>query len=173
MKKCFKCHTYKPITEFYRHKEMRDGVLNKCKECIKRDSAERYNELMKNPEWYEEEKARHREKYYRLGYKEKHKPSQASKHNIMAKYKAKYPEKYKAKIKSQRLPKIDNKNHHHHWCYHDKFAQDVIELTPEDHAVLHRAMTYDQKFFMYRDATGKLLNTKKKHLAFIANLLGG
>ncbi len=37
-KTCFKCKTTKPLTEYYKHKQMSDGYIGKCKTCTKIDN---------------------------------------------------------------------------------------------------------------------------------------
>lgn len=47
MKKCFKCGIEKELSEFYLHKKMKDGHLNKCKVCTKKDTMEHRKENIK------------------------------------------------------------------------------------------------------------------------------
>ncbi len=166
-KVCFRCGVLRPLTEFYKHKEMADGHLNKCKTCTKGDSNKTFHTKKHIPEWKESERVRATDKYKRL-YRESLKPY-SEKVVYDNTYEERYPEKYKAKIKMQRKS-IDG-YHHHHWSYNDIHLEDVITLTIEDHYIVHRHIMYDPVELKYRKIDGILLDTRELHEQFINEIL--
>lgn len=167
---CFKCNKEKLLSDFYKHPNMPDGHVNKCKECNKKDIHKNYNDNRNNPEWMESERARGRDKHKRLY-------STAYKEHIHEyfdglSYNDRYPEKYKAKIVSQRIKKEDPNNERHHWSYNEEHYKDTIELSKKDHMKSHRFIIYDSERFMYRRYdTNELLDTKQSHLEFITEMI--
>lgn len=84
-KNCFKCNQWKPIDCFYRHPQMADGRVNKCKECNKSDV--RANYIANRDAKLEYEKVRNKREERR------------SKKSIYhQRHKLKYPEKYIARV---------------------------------------------------------------------------
>ena len=167
-KLCFKCKKEKDLSEFYTHKQMKDGHLNKCIECTKKDVRKREVINLQNEEWAEKEKNRHRKKSMKArenGYQQ----SPSEKKVSMSKYRNKYPEKYEAKKKSQHIKK--ESEHKHHWSYNEEHFKDVIHLTSNDHFKLHRYIKYDQERRMYRHyKTNILLDSKEQHLQLLEEL---
>ena len=169
-KSCFKCGLVKPLDEFYVHKQMADGHINKCKSCTKKDVRDRQANLRNNLEWLRAERERGVLKYHRLNYRDKPKPSKNRKREIINKYKTKFPEKLAAKSNSQKI-KCRQGYHKHHWSYLIEHWKDVIELTVKAHSSIHRFMVYDQEQMMYRTLSGKLLNTREKHITYYKECL--
>ena len=178
MKICFKCKEDKSLSDYYKHKKMGDGHLNKCKSCTKKDTKERTEINISTSEGLENERKRHRDKYHRLKYKDKHKPTYEMKKKAMDKYKEKFPEKIKAKIKMGKTKAKIKGNHLHHWSYNEEHYKDVIELSVADHNTVHRHTIYDQERRMYRVAAkfglwnvGTLLDTRAKSENYYSQLL--
>lgn len=57
MKKCFKCKVQKPLSDFYKHKQMADGHLNKCKTCAKSDVLSHRSENLDKIRAYDRERS--------------------------------------------------------------------------------------------------------------------
>lgn len=78
MKTCFKCGIEKPLNEFYKHKQMKDGHVNKCKECNKKYVSEHRIKNIDRIRAYDRDRGNRQTTEYR------------------DKYKRLYPNKYRA-----------------------------------------------------------------------------
>lgn len=191
-KTCFKCLENKPLSEYYKHKQMGDGYLNKCKECAKKDVLKRERILREtNPDWIKKERLRCRKKdhknrhlkhfknkkelnedFYTVPFTVEQRKEIERLHTL--ENSRKFPEKravyrkIRYCIEKGELGNVDPGYNRHHWSYKKEHALDVIVLSTKDHGKAHRFIIYDQERCMYRRSdNNELLDTKQKHQDYI------
>lgn len=148
---CFKCHRTLPITEFYAHPRMKDGHLNKCKQCHHED-CRKYRIKMHNvPEFVEKERARSK---------------------IKEKLRKRKKRDYKTLnvSRSLKLLKIEtNGLEAHHWNYN--FPHSVFLLSKRAHHCVHAMTTINhQNGFSYtRD--GRKITSEHDAFSEYVNIL--
>jgi hypothetical protein len=162
-KVCIRCGKLKPLSEYYKHKKMGDGHLNKCKSCCKEQAKKRHDDLSQNPEWVLSERKRSREKYHRLGYKENQK-------EVEKLYPWKSTQEYKSLRRNFQIKnniKLSEDIELHHWSYKKEHMEDVFLIKRSNHKKLHAKIKVDvEKRCYVRKDNGEVLDTKEKHKAF-------
>lgn len=160
MKTCFKCGAEKPLSEFYKHSGMKDGRVNKCKDCNKRDVIENRKKRAEYYKHYDRNRPNHSERvrkqtertkelYQSCGeFREKVNATQAAWVN-------RNPDKRKAHNsvnnairdgilhkpdKCEHCEEVSDKIQGHHWSYEEEHWLDVMWLCPACHGKEHRRL---------------------------------
>jgi len=147
MKRCFKCNESKPLKEFYRHSQMADGRLNKCKECTKADVKAYVNANAEARKTYEKQRAQRPDRI--LARKEYQRTPRGKRSHAKAlrRHAEAYPEKAKAhrmvsnairdgKLYRQPCEVCGAKAEAHHEDYSKPL--DVRWLCPKHHRARHK-----------------------------------
>ena len=165
VKICFRCNVEKPLSEFYKHPCTKDGHLNKCKTCTKKDSSIRDKKIRSTPEGLESERRRGVEKYYRL-YQPKDIIPKLIFNNERAWINSHIYKNLRRKIKSS--INLSEDVHIHHWNYN--LVKSVFIISKSIHYKIHRKIRLDEKTLCYY-YDNQLLDTKEKHKKFILDYL--
>lgn len=163
IKKCFKCGVEKPLSEFYKHKAMADGHLNKCKECTKiytnkhridniekvrkydRNRPNAKERVAKNSERIRRLKAENNEHYIKTISvpKQKWNKENRYKKNAHLKVKRNITMKDNKPCQCQLCGCNDNNLEGHHYDYSKPL--DVTWLCKRCHSLAHKAINEDKR----------------------------
>ncbi len=133
-KKCFKCGRVLHISMFYRHQQMKDGYLNKCKECTVLDT--RLHREMNGDKIRDYDRARHSDRH-KVKFEDRYPLKNAAETTINNAVKYGKIAKPLFCVRCWDAGKI----HGHHRDYSNKL--DVIWLCPRCHATEHETRKYD------------------------------
>lgn len=137
LKICIKCNKEKSVTEFYKHSAMKNGSLNKCKDCCITESKK--NRIKNEQHYIEYEKKR----------SSLPKRKELNKKTV-SKFRKDFPEKYRAQssvgynIKVGKLVRQpcaicgELKVHAHHTDYSKPL--EVVWLCPKHHKEAHKKL---------------------------------
>lgn len=155
---CFKCGHEKPLSEFYKHSRMADGHLNKCKECNKKESIDRYKDKSKDENWMEKERLRGREKFKRLNYKDKFKKTTS----LCTKIKG-----IARLLKNHGYVTVGKEAHH--WNYNYPYS--IVLLSKRAHKAIHKytKVNYEDKHCY--TLNGECLNSENKAIQYLKKCL--
>lgn len=95
-KVCSKCHQEKPLSDFYKHPDMTDGHLNKCKECAKSEARKNRAENIDYYQLYDRKRSANEERKLKAQRYSKTPNGRASHARSLKKYSLRYPSKYRA-----------------------------------------------------------------------------
>lgn len=96
MKRCFKCGRLLSLDCFYKHSKMKDGHLNKCIECTKKDVKVNRLKNIERIRAYDRNRPNKAIRNQKNLLAQKTPKGKAAHTKALAKYRAKYPEKRKA-----------------------------------------------------------------------------
>lgn len=155
VKTCFKCGRKLPLSSFYKHPQMRDGHLNKCKDCTKQDVYRNYDKKSQVQEWVEKERRRGRQKYHRLGYCVRAQELRKAKERNF---------KCMKDVRRDITAQLSSDRELHHWDYNQRY--NLILLDKRLHHRLHSVIELNMEEGVYYH-NGDKLDTIEKHLAVV------